>query len=166
VDRELKGSKLYYDYKERCIYCDIVRQELQTGTRLIAENHEFVAFCAFAPRQPFETWIVPKKHHSDFRAIDDSQFQALAEIFSVILKRLDAAIPRCPYNFVLHTAPLKEPLLEHYHWHFELLPKLTQIAGFEWGTGFYITPTAPEDAAHFLREINFSQGGQDGGEKA
>ncbi|WP_022852559.1 galactose-1-phosphate uridylyltransferase [Thermodesulfatator atlanticus] len=157
VSQELKGAKIHYDYKERCIFCDIIRQELQTGNRVICENHEFVAICAFAPRQPFEMWILPKRHHSDFRTIDDAQFRALADIFSEVLRRLEAAIPRCPYNFVLHTAPLREPYLEHYHWHFEILPKLTQIAGFEWGTGFYITPTAPEDAARFLREINLSE---------
>ncbi|WP_456431731.1 galactose-1-phosphate uridylyltransferase [Thermosulfuriphilus sp.] len=153
VREELKGAKLYYDYKERCIFCDIIHQELQQNIRIICENEEFLCISPFAPRSPFEMWILPKRHHSDYRSIDDKQFRALAEIFSEAMRRLDAAIPRCPFNYVLHTAPLRESYLEHYHWHFEIMPKLTRIAGFEWGTGFYINPTPPEEAARFLREI-------------
>ena len=57
-----------------------------------------------------------------------------------------------PYNFMFHTAPVADGLVPYYHWHIEIIPKLTQVAGFEWGTGFYINPTPPEQAAHFLRE--------------
>jgi UDPglucose--hexose-1-phosphate uridylyltransferase len=96
-------------------------------------------------------WILPRNHSSSYIDQDDESFQALTAIFSESMLRLEKCIPNVPYNFVLHTAPLRSEPLEHYHWHFEIMPKLTQMAGFEWGTGFYINPTPPEDAARYLR---------------
>jgi len=152
INSELEGSLSYYRYKERCIFCDIIRQELRDGQRLVTENERFLAIVPFAPRSPFEMWVLPKRHSSSYLASDEATFAALAEIFSECMRRLDACIPDVPYNFVLHGAPLRSQPLEHYHWHFEIMPKLTMIAGFEWGSGFYINPVAPEDAARFLRE--------------
>ncbi len=152
VVSELAGSLSYYKYKERCVYCDIIRQELKQDTRIVCQNDLFVTLAPFAPRSPFEMWILPKKHSSRYISADEHILKALAEIFSESLRRLDACIPDVPYNFVLHTSPLRSEPLEHFHWHFEIVPKLTSIAGFEWGSGFYINPTPPEDAAGFLRE--------------
>jgi UDPglucose--hexose-1-phosphate uridylyltransferase len=98
-------------------------------------------------------WVIPRYHNSSYIEQDDASLIALAEIFSETLRRLDACIPHAPYNFVLHTQPLRSGPLEHYHWHFEIVPKLTSIAGFEWGTGFYINPMPPEETCRFLREI-------------
>lgn len=153
VTEELQGAKTYYNYKERCVFCDIIRQELTQGVRLICENQDFVTIAPFAPRSPFEMWILPRTHRSSYVEMTDAEFRKLAEIFSETFKRLDTAIPNVPFNYVLHTNPLKERPLEHFHWHFEIMPKLTMIAGFEWGTGFYINPVPPEDAARFLREL-------------
>jgi UDPglucose--hexose-1-phosphate uridylyltransferase len=152
VQEELSGSKFYYKWKERCVFCDMIRQELQQGIRIVLENQDFVALCPFAPRSPFEVWILPKFHHSSYMELTQESCRLLAEIFSATLKRLEKSIGKAPYNFILHTAPLREPDLPHYHWHFELMPKLTLMAGFEWGSGFYINPTPPEDAAQYLRE--------------
>lgn len=153
VTEELQGAKLYFNYKERCVYCDIIRQELTQGIRLICENRDFVTVAPYAPRSPFEMWVLPKKHRSSYVEMTDSEFLGLAEIFSETFKRLDGAIQHVPFNYVLHTNPLKENMLDYFHWHFEIMPKLTMIAGFEWGTGFYINPVPPEDAAKFLREL-------------
>ena len=153
VQEELSGSKFYYNYKERCVFCDLVRQELQQQARIVVENQEFLSICPFAPRSPFEMWILPKTHYSSYVDLKDESYQLLAEVFSQSLKRLERALGKVPYNFILHTAPIREPELSHYHWHFEIVPKLTLIAGFEWGSGFYINPTPPEDAAQYLREI-------------
>jgi UDPglucose--hexose-1-phosphate uridylyltransferase len=149
---ELEGSLSYYKYKERCIYCDIIRQELREDTRVICQNDQYISIVPFAPRSPFEMWILPKAHHSSYIAMNDSSFASLTTIFSETMRRLDACIPNVPYNFVLHGAPLRSEPLEHFHWHFEIRPKLTTIAGFEWGSGFYINPMPPEDAAKFLKE--------------
>jgi UDPglucose--hexose-1-phosphate uridylyltransferase len=152
ITSELDGSLSYYRYKERCIFCDIIRQEINQDVRLIAQNDHFIAIVPYAPRSPFEMWVLPKKHASTFLTMYDKQFLALTDIFSECMRRLNKCIPNVPFNFVLHGAPLRSQPLEHYHWHFEIMPKLTQIAGFEWGSGFYINPVPPEEAARYLKE--------------
>lgn len=149
---ELDGSLSYFKYKERCIFCDIIRQEIKQKERVVCQNDDFVTITPFAPRTPFEMWILPKKHSSSYRGQDDNSMLSLAAIFAESLQRLDHCIPNVPYNFVLHTQPLRSDNLEYFHWHFEIVPKLTSIAGFEWGSGFYINPMPPEEAALFLRE--------------
>ncbi|MBM9513544.1 galactose-1-phosphate uridylyltransferase [Desulfogranum marinum] len=153
VSSELEGSLSYYKYKDRCIFCDIIRQERQQDIRRVCENDYFVTITPYAPRSPFEMWIIPRYHHSNYAAQDENSLQALTDIFSESLRRLDACIPNAPYNFVLHTQPLRSPQLDHYHWHFEIVPKLTSIAGFEWGTGFYINPMPPEETCKYLKEV-------------
>ena len=152
VLNEIAGCQEHYKEKERCIYCDIVRQEIADRSRVVGENAEFLSIAPFAPRFPFEVWVLPKKHISYFEESQKFQFEALARIFSETLRRLDRALGSPPYNFVLHTSPLHEKTGEFYHWHIEMMPKLAQVAGFEWGTGFYINPIPPEDAAAFLRD--------------
>lgn len=149
---ELAGSSTYFNYKERCVYCDIIHQELKQDVRVVCKNDYFITITPFAPRTPFEMWILPIKHSSAYHEQSYEQMIALAEIFSESLCRLDACIPNVPYNFVLHTQPLRSKSLEHFHWHFEIVPKLTSIAGFEWGSGFYINPMPPEEAATYLRD--------------
>jgi UDPglucose--hexose-1-phosphate uridylyltransferase len=152
VVSELEGCLSYYKYKERCIFCDIIRQELREEIRVVTKNEHFITVMPFAPRSPFEMWILPRKHSSSYIRCDDETFVSLAAIFSETMKRLDASLPNVPYNFVLHGAPLHSEPLDYFHWHFEIRPKLTTIAGFEWGSGFYINPMPPEDAAVYLRE--------------
>jgi len=149
---ELQGSLEYYNYKERCIFCDIIRQEIQQKVRVVCQNELFITMTPFAPRTPFEMWVLPKQHDSGYHNQSDQQLAALADIFSETLRRLDACIPGVPYNFVLHTQPLRSESMKHFHWHFEIVPKVTSIAGFEWGSGFYINPMPPEEAAQYLRE--------------
>jgi len=149
---ELDGARSYYRYKDRCLFCDIIRQEMQQGIRVVCQNDEFICISPFAPRTPFEMWILPKRHGSGFCNQDNAGLVSLAKIFTESLKRLDACIRNVPYNFVLHTQPLRSGELEYFHWHFEIVPKLTSIAGFEWGSGFYINPMPPEEAAQYLRE--------------
>jgi UDPglucose--hexose-1-phosphate uridylyltransferase len=153
IQEEVNGSIGYYKYKDRCVFCDIIRQELKAAERIVLENSDFVVLCPYAPRAPFEMWVLPKFHHSDFNHMDDSKLTNLSDIFSQTMKRLNKALPDVPYNFMLHTGPIRTPNVDYYHWHLEIMPKLTMIAGFEWGTGFYINPTPPEESAKFLRDI-------------
>ncbi|HZX35366.1 MAG: galactose-1-phosphate uridylyltransferase [Deltaproteobacteria bacterium] len=153
VAEELDGSLEYFSYKERCVFCDIVRQEIMQGIRVVTENQDFLAVTPYAPKAPFEVWILPKFHESNFENSQKHHYENLASLFSDVLKRMDKVLNLPAYNFILHTAPIRNGVsLQHYHWHFEIMPKLTKIAGFEWGSGFYITPTSPEEAASFLRE--------------
>ncbi len=153
VIQELDGGKRHYDLKERCVFCDIVEQETSDGKRMVIENDGFVVFCPFAGRFPFETWLLPRAHVSAFEKISDAEIALLATTLKDTLKRLNIALNNPSYNYMLHSAPCKTPDLEFYHWHLEIIPKLTRVAGFEWGTGFYINPTLPEDAAEFLGQI-------------
>ncbi|HEY6292796.1 MAG TPA: galactose-1-phosphate uridylyltransferase [Terriglobia bacterium] len=152
VLEELEGARDYYGHKERCVFCDILGQEAVSGVRLVAENDTFVALSPFAPRFPFELWLVPKIHQSAFEESSRYEFEQLAVLLKDMLGRLDAVLDRPAYNYVIHTSPVPETQNDYYHWHLEIMPKLTKQAGFEWGTGFYINPTAPEEAARFLRD--------------
>lgn len=152
VQEEIEHAKNYYGYKERCIFCDIIHQESSDRKRVISENDDFIAIAPFAPRSPFETMILPKKHESSFQP--HGSFKLLAEILQRTLKQIDKVLDMPPYNLMIHTSPFENEENEHYHWHIEILPKLTKIAGFEWGSGFYINPTPPEEAAKFLREAD------------
>ena len=151
IYEELEGCLKYFEYKERCVFCDIIHQERTQHVRVVGENENFITLCPFASRTPFEMVVLPKRHQSRFVSMDDEQFSALAEIFSETMNRLNRALPDVSYNYMLHTAPLHEDDLEHYHWHIEIMPKLTTIAGFEWGTEFYINPSTPENSAGILR---------------
>lgn len=155
VKEELEGTRNYYNYKERCLFCDIIKQEKEDRSRLIYENDSYIALAPFAPRAPFETWILPKRHESSFGP-GDNRFTELAEILRMILKQIDKILDIPPYNFIVHTSPFTDEHNEYYHWHIEIRPKLTKIAGFEWGSGFYINPTPPEDAAQYMREAEIS----------
>jgi UDPglucose--hexose-1-phosphate uridylyltransferase len=152
VLEELKGAAEYYEMKERCVWCDIVRQERRSRHRLIVEANGFVALAPFAPRFPFETWILPTRHRSAFDDNGVDELRGLAGVLGDFLRRLDRVLQHPPFNFVLHTAPLRDGALEHFHWHLEVMPKLTNVAGYEWGSGFFINPVPPEDAAAALRE--------------
>lgn len=149
---EIEGARRHYEHRDRCVYCDILRQERRSGERTVAEDDHFLAATPYASRFPFETWVLPKRHHSHCETIAPDAAAALARIFQGVLQRLDRALEHPAYNFVVHTAPVQEEALAHYHWHIEIIPRLTRTAGFEWGSGFYINPTPPEQAAKFLRE--------------
>lgn len=152
VQEELKGAEEYFEFKDRCPYCDMVRQELEENERLVCENRSFVAYCPFVSSFPFETWILPRDHQSDFAQSSPEVIGDFARILKETLVRMRLVLSDPSYNFIIHTAPIESRIREEYHWHLELMPKLTRIAGFEWGTGFYLNPTPPELAARLLRE--------------
>jgi len=153
VMEEIKGAHNYFDFRERCIFCDILRQEIQEQERVVFENQYFVAFCPFVSRFPFEIWTVPKKHSGYFCHIPQEEVQALAVILKETIAKVKNLFPGVPYNFIIHSSPVNtDTASEGYHWHIEFIPKLTRVAGFEWGSGFYVVPTPPELAAKYLRE--------------
>jgi len=156
VREEVDSSWHYYDEKERCIFCDIIRQEMDTGERVVAENDHFITMTPYASRFPFEMWLLPKVHGSSYENNQSSMYASLSRMMKDILMRMDATLDKPAYNFMIHTSPIGEEINDHYHWHVEIIPKLTKVAGFEWGTGFYINPTPPEEAARFLRETQIA----------
>ncbi|MBK5276476.1 MAG: galactose-1-phosphate uridylyltransferase [Desulfuromonadales bacterium] len=159
---ELKVARTYFSEKERCIFCDLIAFELREGQRVVRDFANFVTLTPYASCSPFEVRLYPKRHSHDFALMNDAQLTELAVAMKDMLLRIKTVLNDAPYNFILHTAPPMHrragkpnhwnSLEYDYHWHIELVPRLTQVAGFEWGTGFYINPTSPEDAARFLRE--------------
>lgn len=159
VKEEIYGAdRLYRTFKE-CGFCRILREEEAAGARLIARNAQFTAFAPYASRFPFEMTLMPKRHSAFFTDVRDDELLPLAEILKDVLTRLKRTVNDPPFNMVLHQAP--NPTLSakdwpelhlKSHWHFEIIPILTKVAGFEWGTGFYINPVPPETGAEFLRQ--------------
>ena len=151
---EIHGAQDYYNYRERCIFCDIIRQELQDKERLVLENKYFISFCPFVSRFPFEIMIFPKQHSGYFSQMSAEEIMALAKILKDTLAKLKKVFVNLSYNYIIHSAPINgDAGIEYYHWHLEIMPKLTQVAGFEWGTGFYLDPTSPELAAQYLKAV-------------
>lgn len=147
VMTEIAAARRYYEWKERCVFCDIVNDELAQGVRIIAETPALVAIAPYASRFPYEMWILPRRHSAHFHDASPTEIADLAAMLRDLLYRLDRILPAPPYNLILHTAPCQEGDCTHYHWHVEIMPRLVKVAGFEWGTGFYLNPILPEEAA-------------------
>ena len=153
VVEEINGSQEFYRYRGRCVFCDMVEQEVVFEKRLVLDSPHFVAFCPFAARFPFETWIVPTGHASHYETLTRDASDELARVLKRVLEKIETALDRPAYNYIVHTAPFDTQSLAHYHWHIEIIPRVTKTAGFEWGTGFYINPVPPEESATFLRGL-------------
>ncbi len=161
VKQELKICREHFVTKERCFICDLIRQERTQGERIIYQSEDFIVWAPFASSFPFETWVLPTRHGHDFSRLSDEDLRALAPVLKLSLLSLKNLLNDPPYNFVLHTSPplFKRPghadywssIEFDYHWHIEIVPRLTRIAGFEWGAGLFINPTPPEAAADYLR---------------
>lgn len=152
VEEELKAARRYFDFKKSCIFCDIIGQEKNLKERVLWEDENFLSFCPFASRFPYEMWILPKRHSSDFEEINQSEIESLAGILKKCISSLTRISPHLPYNYVIHTSPCDRPDSKYYHWHLEIIPRLTVVAGFEWGAGFYINYIPPEKAARELKQ--------------
>jgi UDPglucose--hexose-1-phosphate uridylyltransferase len=151
IENEMANAKTFYKHRGRCLFCDMIQQEIDTDSRVIISTDNFVAFAPFASRFPFEIWILPKKHEAHFENLQKFEADELATVLKSVLASLEAVLEFPPYNYIIHSAPFNINESESFHWHIEIIPRLTNIAGFEWGTGFYINPTPPEQAAETLR---------------
>lgn len=150
VEEEVEVAGAYHARHGRCLYCAVLERELAARERIVSQNDAFVALAPFASKTPFETWVVPRHHDSAFATAPSNTMGQLADILQVLVRGLNAALDQPPYNLVLHTITTANR--PEFHWHIEVLPRLTRQAGFDWGTGFFVNPTPPEDAVRFLRE--------------
>ena len=151
VINEITRAETFYKNNGRCLYCDMIQQEIDTNSRIVTLAEKFVAFTPFASRFPFETWILPRTHDAHFENLQKPEIEELANILKDTLIRIESTLEFSPYNYIVHTAPFYINESEYFHWHIEIIPRVTNIAGFEWGTGFYINPMSPEKAAKLLR---------------
>jgi len=152
IENEIREAKHFYDREAACVFCRLLQEELEQGERLVCEEGPFVAFCAYAGRQAFETWILPKQHASHFEQLADSETLSLASLLRQVVRRLQTQHKPLSYNLILHTAPFGNQTSDSYHWHLEIIPRTAQLAGLEWGAGVHINPMLPERAAKLLRE--------------
>jgi UDPglucose--hexose-1-phosphate uridylyltransferase len=161
VAEELAGAETHFRATGQCVYCALNAAELESGQRLIerpqsAASAGFVAYCPYAARFPYETWIVPARHAARYETLSPADCVELARVVRVVLAKIDAALDRPAYNYIIHTAPFDTNSFDHYHWHIEIIPRVTKTAGFEWGTGFYINPVSPEEAAMSMRALQIA----------
>jgi len=162
VDIKLAAAKHNYEQKERCLICDLIQQDMDTKTRVILSENGFVAIAPYASRFPFEVFIAPIEHNYSFAEVTDEELEKLSHFLKNILLRIKNALDDPPFNYVINTSPNIEAepkfadqwvtLKYDYHWHIDIIPRLIRIAGFEWGSGFYINPSTPEVTAQYLRE--------------
>lgn len=156
IEEELAGCQRARNLYGGCPFCRMIEAELEDARRIVAANDLFVAFCPYASRFPYETWIVPRRHREHFHELEADEVPALAALMQNVVQRITCGLGNPAYNYMLHTAPFRS-LGAHFHWHIELFPRTTRVAGFEWGTGCYINPTPPEMAAAFLRDVEVHQ---------
>ena len=150
IAEELGGAARFVIREGECPFCRLVRDEVRRPDRLIWEDADSVAFAPYASRSAFEVWIVPRHHDADFGRADGRAIRATSEALRQVLGRLATTLDGPPYNLVLHTAPLREQVDGTYHWHWEIHPRLRDIAGLELGTGLPVNPVSPEDAVEEL----------------
>jgi UDPglucose--hexose-1-phosphate uridylyltransferase len=150
VEEEVAAAAAHHDRTGRCLFCEVAAAEAGARERLVASNDAYLALTPYASKTPFEAWILPRRHGSAFAAEPVNDLAQLAELLQALVRALATALADPPYNLLLHTLPhAGDPA---YHWHLELLPRVARQAGFDWGSGYYVNPTPPEDAARFLRE--------------
>jgi len=156
VVNELQGAERYYQYRDRCIWCDMIKDELDSSVRVVNQTEHFIAIEPFASKYPFETWLLPQQHQASFSAMSRDRMVEFAQLMQDTLGRIARCLNSPPYNYAIHTAPCDREDSEVFHWHMVIMPRLTIAAGFEMGTGIYINVTSPEDAARYLREVSMS----------
>ena len=152
VSQEVASARTYRARHERCIFCDVLEHEVHEHERLVLADEAFVSFTPWASRMPYELWVVPRAHRPSFMQVPHRERCLLAAHMRELLQRYEQLFGDLAYNWVLHSVPEADPDAEVFHWHIELLPRLSQQAGFEWGTGGFINTTTPEAAATELRD--------------
>lgn len=146
----------HFDEAGECIFCRVLADEIGDAKRVITENQHFVAFVPFASLSPFHTWIFPRRHMASFGEIRADEMSSLARILKNVLARLYYGLDNPDFNYTIRTAPSENRYCKYYHWYLSLIPRITRVAGFELGSGFYINVTLPEDNAEFLRKVSLT----------
>lgn len=150
--RKYEVAVAHYDDTGRCLYCDIAEEERRAKSRVVLETDRFLVFHPFASRVPFETWITPKRHQPSFGQVGEEDLQELAPVLRRTLRALYDQLGDPDFNYIIHSAPAEDESKNYYLWHVQILPRLTTIAGFELGSGIYISTMLPEQSAAVIRE--------------
>lgn len=157
VQEEISGALKYYDYRQRCVFCDMIRQEQEDKARVVYEDDKFISYCPYVSRFSYEVWVLPKRHQSDFANMPRDNVSGFARALKNSLARIKTLLSDPSYNLIIHTSPINGHEREDYHWHVEIMPKISKVAGFEWGSGFYINPVPPDVAAKNLLGVKVEE---------
>ncbi|MEA3334459.1 MAG: galactose-1-phosphate uridylyltransferase [Chloroflexota bacterium] len=153
VRSRMEEAQRYFDDTGICVYCAMLKDEVKSGQRVVVENEDYVAFLPYAALSPFHIWILPKEHQFSYLMVSPRAIDTLAEITRDVLGRLYVGLNDPDYNIVLRSAPAKVWYADYLHWYLSLIPRVTQSAGFELGSGMFINTALPEDSAEFLRSV-------------
>jgi UDPglucose--hexose-1-phosphate uridylyltransferase len=153
IEQELAASGEFFQEHKKSLLGDMIERELAVGDRIVAQTDNFVAFCPYASRFGYEVWLAPRRHQARFEDAQKGELGEASRLARDIIGRIERAAGQSAYNYFLHTQPFDMPAYDHYHWHIEIIPRLTKVAGFEWGTGCFINPYPPEAAAEHLRSV-------------
>lgn len=149
----MQQAIIYHDTHGTCPYCDMMKEELSQGVRIVMETPHHIAYCPWASRSPFETWIMPRRHYSRFDAMSEEETSDLAGLLRRSLLKLHRGLGDPDHNIVISTSPTSDGEVHYDHWRLNITPRLTTAAGFELGSGIFINTMPPEDAAAFLRDV-------------
>jgi UDPglucose--hexose-1-phosphate uridylyltransferase len=144
----------HFDDVGTCVFCDVIRENLRINSRVVCETERFLSFHPFASRAPFETWILPKMHQASFGLTMGDDVKEFAAMLKAVLRQFYRALNNPDFNFIINTAPFKDEDVDYYHWHLQILPRVTTPAGFELGTGMFINTAIPEETAAFMRDFS------------
>jgi UDPglucose--hexose-1-phosphate uridylyltransferase len=153
IEQELAASGEFFQQHNKSLLADMIEREVAAGDRIVAQTDNFVAFCPYASRFGYEVWLAPRRHQPRFEDAQKGELGEASRLARDIIGRIERAAGQSAYNYFLHTQPFDMPAYDHYHWHIEITPRLTKVAGFEWGTGCFINPYPPEAAAEHLRSV-------------
>jgi len=151
--KRMEQAVKFFDDTGSCLLCRTIDEELKAKIRIVFEGKSFVSFMPYAALSPFHLWIVPKRHMGSFDEITDLEVVDLAQTLKVILSKLYNGLANPDYNYTLHSLPLKEKGVEYFHWYISVIPRVSQLAGFELGSGMFINTALPEESASFLRQV-------------
>jgi UDPglucose--hexose-1-phosphate uridylyltransferase len=144
----------YFDQTGRCIFCQVLEEELKTKARIVLETNNFVSFLPYAGASPFLIWIFPRRHMASFAEINEDEIHDLASNLKSTLGRLYYGLDNPDFNYTIRSIPVNEKGTEYYHWYISIIPRISQPAGFELGSGMFINTSLPEESAQFLRQVN------------
>jgi len=153
VRHRIEEGMRYFDNTGGCLMCACLNDELSDGRRIILDTRHFLTFVPFAALSPFHTWVFPKRHCATFSSISEEEVGDLAYHLKTILRKFYSGLEDPDYNYVIRSENPKECKSEYFHWYISIVPRLTQTAGFELGSGMYINTSIPEESADFLRKI-------------
>ncbi|MEW5957750.1 MAG: DUF4931 domain-containing protein [Chloroflexota bacterium] len=153
IRHRIEEARRYFDDNGECVFCVMMRDELEKKERLVATSDHFVAFVLYAAPSPFHIWILPRQHSVSFLYSQPDEIEDLGELLRVVLRKLYVGLNDPAYNLIIRSAPVKEISNDYLHWYITVIPRLSRTAGFEMGSGMYINPSLPEESSAFLRGI-------------